>query len=86
MLQLVPDLQVVVSPPFGPSCPSTPLQFTRNAFGLSFLLLLLVSLAMTAFGFFVASFLHKAGASSMRALQHSWPPPGLVQAGGTGVP
>ncbi|KAL4424942.1 hypothetical protein ABPG77_009671 [Micractinium sp. CCAP 211/92] len=37
--------------------------FTRNAFGLSFLLLLLVSLAMTAFGFFVASFLHKASAA-----------------------
>ncbi len=41
--------------------PRTHLQFTRNAFGLSFLLLLLVSLAMTAFGFFVASFLHKVG-------------------------
>ncbi|KAL4434281.1 hypothetical protein ABPG75_000722 [Micractinium tetrahymenae] len=37
--------------------------FTRNAFGLSFLLLLLVSLAMTSFGFFVASFLHKASAA-----------------------
>lgn len=43
-----------------PPCPSLPLtQFTRNAFGLSFLLILLVSLAMTAFGFFVAAFLRK---------------------------
>jgi hypothetical protein len=37
--------------------------FTRNAFGLSFLLILLVSLAMTAFGFFVAAFLRKASAA-----------------------
>ncbi|KAI3423876.1 hypothetical protein D9Q98_009710 [Chlorella vulgaris] len=37
--------------------------FTRNAFGLSFLLLLLVSLAMTAFGFFVSAFLKKASAA-----------------------
>ncbi|KAL4855684.1 ABC transporter A family member 11 [Chlorella vulgaris] len=37
--------------------------FTRNAFGLSFLLLLLVSLAMTAFGFFMSAFLKKASAA-----------------------
>ena len=35
------------------------LQFTHNSLSLSFLLLLLVSLAMTAFGFFVAAFLSK---------------------------
>lgn len=35
------------------------LQFTRNAFGLSFLLLLMVCLATTAFGFLVASCLQK---------------------------
>lgn len=47
------------------------LQFTRNAFGLSFLLLLLVSLAMTAFGFFVAAFLHKVGnRPATQAVEH----------------
>ena len=35
------------------------LQFVDNAFWLSFLLLVLVSLAMTAFGFFVAAFMRK---------------------------
>lgn len=50
-------------------------QFTRNAFGLSFLLLLLVSLAMTAFGFFVAAFLRKVGPCSEVAEWHV----GLVQ-------
>ncbi|PSC73883.1 ABC transporter A family member 2 isoform B [Micractinium conductrix] len=37
--------------------------FTANAFGLSFLLLLLVSLAMTSFSFFVSAFLGKASAA-----------------------
>lgn len=48
-----------------------PPQFTRNAFGLSFLLILLVSLAMTAFGFFVAAFLRKVGPCSAASLQSS---------------
>lgn len=34
-------------------------QLTENSFALSFLLLVLVSLAMTSFGFFVSTFLRK---------------------------
>jgi hypothetical protein len=37
-------------------------QFTANAFGLSFLLLLLVNLAMMSFGFMVAAMLLKVSA------------------------
>ena len=51
-------IQWNVTPSLPPST-HPPLQFTGNAFGLSFLLLLMVSLAMTAFGFFVAAFLRK---------------------------
>ena len=57
-----PPLNTLPAPPCLPAfcLPAClPLQFTGNAFGLSFLLLLMVSLAMTAFGFFVAAFLLK---------------------------
>ena len=39
--------------------PRAALQFTKNAFALGFLLILEVSLAMAAFGFFIAAFLRK---------------------------